>query len=151
MRRGDGSGEAGPHSVRGVRVRNMRKYKLGTIVRLTKKQPIGSTLLEKYPDMRGEVVWATLGMTRVRWSPKGAEPAVFVHYNTEIVRCNKNHLGADERDAFEQFYQSIHPKYKPTDDGVCVRAAWLVWRGACAWQRGLALGAPNEPHKTKPR
>lgn len=67
----------------------MRIYKVGSAVRLTKKQPKGSNLLEKYPCMRGVVIYATLGMTRVKWMPEGTEPGEILHYNTEIIRCNK--------------------------------------------------------------
>lgn len=66
----------------------MRKYKNGTIVRLSKRQPKGSDLLSRYPGMRGVVIDSTLGMSVVKWQPEGTTPDVIIHYNTEIIRCN---------------------------------------------------------------
>lgn len=40
-----------------------------------------------------------------------------------------------EREGFEAFCRSTNPKYKTTDDSVIDRAAWKIWREACAWQR----------------
>lgn len=66
----------------------MRIYTKGTVVRLSKKQPSGSGLDRRYPGMRGTVIFATLGMTRVLWKPSGTTPGIITHYNAEIVRCN---------------------------------------------------------------
>ena len=70
--------------------RGMPTYKVGTTVRLSKKQPKGSSLLTLYPGMRGMVIDSTLGMTRVEWHPPGTTPGVILHYNTDIIRCNNS-------------------------------------------------------------
>lgn len=76
------------HEVRTM-PRGMPTYKVGTTVRLSEKQPKGSRLLTRYPGMRGVVIASTLGMSRVEWRPEGTTPGVILHYNTEIIRCNK--------------------------------------------------------------
>lgn len=41
----------------------------------------------------------------------------------------------NEREGFESFCKRTNPKYRTTDDSVIDRAAWRIWREACAWQR----------------
>lgn len=53
-------------------------------------------------------------------------------------------LDPRERQGFEDFCKRTNPHYHPTDDSVIDRAAWRIWREACAWQRENAAVAIEE-------